>query len=73
MASYRLYVLGQDGRIDYGSDIEALEDGEAIELARLRLEHTDIEIWCGTRKVALVPKDGLAVTPSRPACASPAS
>ena len=64
MAHYRLYALNPDGHIRSGADIEATDDVEAVSLARIRLEHADIELWCGTRWVALVPKDGLAVIPS---------
>jgi hypothetical protein len=55
MADYRLLLLAEGGKAQ-GSDFEAADDGEAIELARLRLEKADIEIWCGDRKVAFVPR-----------------
>jgi hypothetical protein len=56
MAEYRLYSLGRDGHINQGSDIAAEDDEEAIALARLGLERADVEIWRGTRKVALIPQ-----------------
>ena len=59
MAHYRLYTLRDDGHILGAGDLEASDDGEAIQLARLRLEHRDIDLWCGTRPLALVPKDSL--------------
>jgi hypothetical protein len=63
MPSYRLYAMTRDGHIRSAETIDAESDGEAIHLARLRLEHADIELWCGKRRVAWVPKDGLAVVP----------
>ena len=59
MASYRLYTLSSKDRVCEGFDLEAESDSEAVHLARLRLEHRNIELWRGTRKIASVPKDGL--------------
>lgn len=73
MPSYRLYTLLRDGHTILGDDIEADDDEEAIHLARLRVEHADIELWDDNRWVALVPQDGLAIVPSRPVFALEAS
>ena len=73
MPHYRLYALTPDDLVRTTYNVKATDDGEAIQLARLRLEHADIELWCGRRKVALEPQDGLAIIPSSPVSASPAS
>ena len=59
MPHYRLYTLNNDGHIRAGADLEASDDQEALQLARLRLEHCDLSLWRGTAHIALVPKDGL--------------
>jgi hypothetical protein len=64
VSHYRLYALTPDGYAQSVHTIDATDDGEAIELARLRVEHADIELWRGRRKVALVPKDGPAIPSS---------
>jgi hypothetical protein len=61
MAHYRLYAMTSDYHIISGHDLDAADDDEAIRLTRLRVEHSEIELWCGKRKVALVRKDGVAV------------
>ena len=52
------YIIHEVGGAICGENLDAVEDGEAIELVRLRLEPTDCELWCGTRKVAIVPHSG---------------
>ena len=39
-------------------DLESVDDAEAIELVRLGCEPADCELWCGSRKVAVIRKDG---------------
>jgi hypothetical protein len=36
----------------------AADDGEALALVRLRLVRMDCELWCGSRLVATLPKEG---------------
>jgi hypothetical protein len=66
MAEYRLYCLDARSRIARRKDIEAEGDAAAIETARTLEPGHDCELWSGSRKVALIPKDGEPV-PSRPA------
>ncbi len=61
MAGYRIYAMTPDGHIRSAADIEAENDGEAIQLARLRLERADIELWCGARRIARLPREGLPI------------
>jgi hypothetical protein len=56
MAEYRVYALNQDGSIRHSSELYAGDDNEAVHLARLRPEKFAMEVWCGARKVALVPR-----------------
>jgi hypothetical protein len=44
-------------------DLEAADDAEAIELVRLGCEPADCELWCGSRKVAVIPKDSSPALP----------
>jgi hypothetical protein len=53
MPTYRLYTLGQDGRISHPAMICDCEDDEdAIKEAGKRAKTNQIEVWQGTRKVA---------------------
>lgn len=57
MATYWVFCL--DGpRVIHHLDFEADDDAEAVELAIIRGEDCDCEIWCGDRKVAAMAKDG---------------
>ena len=58
LAEYRLYCLDKRGRIARRQELEAIDDGAAIEVARRLEPDHDCELWSGSRKVALVPKDG---------------
>ena len=61
MPSYRLYTIDRASEcFTDRADFDAGNDEEAVDLARIRIEHCDLEIWCDARKVARVPKDGLA-------------
>jgi len=64
LAEYRLYCLDKRGRIARRQDIEAVDDGAAIEFARTVEPDQDCELWSGSRKVALIPKDGAPVPPN---------
>jgi hypothetical protein len=66
MADYRLYMLNLDGHILRAADLKARDDDEAIARLRARGEPTDIELWCGKRRVALVPRAGGAADPENP-------
>jgi hypothetical protein len=61
MAEYLLYVLNADGSRELSRDLYAVDDDEALHLARLRQVTADIELWCGERKVALLPRGMPAV------------
>jgi hypothetical protein len=50
MAYYRLYFV-QRGHFVRFEEIEADDDGRAIELAGLRAGPLSLELWCGRRKV----------------------
>jgi hypothetical protein len=56
MADYRLYLMSDDDHIFHAADLTADDDREAIELVRLRQEGSDVELWCGRRKVAMIPR-----------------
>lgn len=56
MASYRIRAMTREGHVRSAADIEAENDGEAIQLARLRLEHDDIELWVRVARIAGCPK-----------------
>jgi len=56
MADYRLYLMSGDGHILQAAELTADDDREAIELVLLRQERSDVELWCGKRKVATVPR-----------------
>ena len=66
MSEYKLYCLDQKGRITRRYEFDAADDGAAIALARKDHPATNCELWCGTRKVALLPANGTPVL-SRPA------
>jgi hypothetical protein len=55
---YRAEYLSLDGCREIVDTFRAADDGEAIELLRLRLEPVDCDLWCHTRKVATVPAEG---------------
>ena len=56
LADYRLYLLDLDGRIMQAADLEADDDEMALAHVRHRRDTTDIELWCGKRKVARIPR-----------------
>lgn len=58
MAEYRLYCLDAGGRIVRRHDLEADTDSAAIVAARAEENSLDCELWCGSRKIALIPVSG---------------
>jgi hypothetical protein len=55
MAFYRIYSVSKDGRIRaMPIEIDLPNDGEAIKLARSRLNGLDLEVWEGRRQVAVL-------------------
>ena len=58
MFEYKLYCLDAGGRIARRQEFEAADDAAA--LAHARAEHAGVnsELWCGARKVALLPAKG---------------
>ena len=61
MGSYRFYPVKGGVRVKPAIPLGADDDVEAVELVRLGREPTDCELWCGKRKVALVPRSGAPV------------
>lgn len=55
MPEYKLYRLDRNGRIASRVEFEAADDREAIIGARARVPDTASELWCNTRKVAVLP------------------
>ena len=70
MAEYPLYIQNINGHIMHAIDLVAGDDWTAIRIVQARQEATDLELWCGRRKVASMPEGGPIIL-SAPA--SPAS
>jgi hypothetical protein len=51
---YKLYCLGNNGKITRSDWIDADSDGKAIAIARAMEKSVDCEIWKGNRLVARV-------------------
>ena len=66
MADYKLYCLDGSGRITRRHDFVADDDEAAIEIGRTTAPTVTCELWCGARRVALLPADGEPVQ-TRPA------
>lgn len=58
VAEYKLYCLDPKGRIQRRHEFEAADDAAAIASARARFPEETCELWCGTRKIALIPAGG---------------
>ena len=58
MAEYKLYCLDPEGRIVRRHEFEGADDAGAIGRARSDFLDQTCELWCGTRKVALIPAGG---------------
>lgn len=58
MEHYRLYLLGEGGRIIEGHDANCADDGGAMaQAAALLVDGGRVEVWCGTRLVGCVTVD----------------
>jgi hypothetical protein len=60
MIQYRLHCIA-GGTIRETTHFQASDDAEALALVGLRGETTDCELWCGERRVAVIPTGGEAV------------
>jgi len=58
MIHFRFYCLDERGRILNRCDLEARDDEDAIRLVSATEPASDREIWQGTRKVTVVPRQG---------------
>jgi hypothetical protein len=58
VAEYKLYCLDPKGRIQRRHEFEAADDTDAIATARSQFGNETCELWCGTRKIAVIPADG---------------
>jgi hypothetical protein len=58
VSEYRVYKLGQDGRIFGYEPLVCADDAEAIKRAKAILKDNDLELWSGTRFVAKLPGTG---------------
>ena len=54
MAIYRMYTVGENGRLVDAAIIHAENDEEALAVARGSLGDRDLDVWTGTRRVALL-------------------
>ena len=52
MREYEAYLLDADGHIVLAHPIVALSDDDAIASARGLVNHHDVEVWDGARKIA---------------------
>lgn len=55
MARYFVFCMEGDRILDR-FDFEADDDSEAMALLALRRERVEIDLWCGDRLVATIPK-----------------
>jgi hypothetical protein len=65
MHIYRAYPMNEAGHFIGSRVFEAVDDGEAVQIACLFPEDTDFEIWCGARLVGKVHRcaDGPELAP----------
>ena len=54
MGYYRLYLI-ENGRFVGFEEIDAMDDGQAIQSAEQRNGTHAVELWCGKRMVASLP------------------
>ena len=52
MEHYRVYVIGQDGRLIRSIDISCVDDSAAIESAKQFIDGHDLELWQRDRRIA---------------------
>jgi hypothetical protein len=58
VTGYRVYTLGEDGHIVRRADIDCPHDEAAVERAQNLADGHAVELWEGTRLIALINKDG---------------
>ena len=54
MLEYRVYVIGNDGRIIERIDLECPNDAKAVSDGKTYARKHDVEIWCGQRVVTVL-------------------
>lgn len=54
MLEYRVYVIGNDGRIIERIDLECPNDAMAVSDVKTYVRKNDVEIWCGQRVVTVL-------------------
>lgn len=63
MRDYRLFKLSSSGVIDSGWTVRFVDDEAACDHARTLADATPVEVWEGSRKVAVVHPTGRIVLP----------
>ena len=58
MRSYRIYFLTEDHEVGQPSVIEAADDGDAIQRAKLLLDGHDLEVWDDKELLATILSKG---------------
>ena len=60
MKSYRIYIIGRDGRLQLGQAFQAQDDAAASAVARAAAAPgQSIELWEGGRMVGRASEDGV--------------
>ena len=54
MLEYRVYVIGNGGRIIERIDLECPNDAKAVSDVKTYVRKNDVEIWCGQRVVTVL-------------------
>jgi hypothetical protein len=60
---YRVYALGEDGHIKGRTEIDCPDDDAALERAKNLVDGHAVELWEGSRCIALIDKDGSSKPP----------
>jgi hypothetical protein len=58
VATYYFFVLDDQGHMKTREQGDCLNEADAIHTARVHSPDNDVEVWCGTLKIATVRKDG---------------
>lgn len=58
MNTFRAFVLDENNRIVRSEILAASSDDEALQAARAFADESDLEIWQGSRRIALMLKGG---------------
>lgn len=58
MNTFRAFVLDENNRIVRSEILAATTDEEALQAARVFSDESDLEIWQGSRRIALMLKGG---------------